>query len=1054
MHSIRSGLLVLFLVHDFVAAQSPSIPRWGQAAAIVQDTLFIHGGRTDQYNSYSYSAAPVTNDLFSLSLTTSFDTSSPPWQYIGGCTNCTASQGPAVAWHTLSPVNTTDLLLFGGDPGPNSPIELPVQADSAALLDVGNKQDPVWQFETKSWANEPLRRIYHTATSAGGKVWIIGGSKADGSDSAFSEHFVFDPSGPSFTQLPSSNGPPDIYGHSAVLLANGWLLVMGGYSPSQKSLMPFSTIWVIDTTKSDTGWATLSVSAEGLPSPRRGFAATALDGGKVLIHGGADAQLQDSMNDGWVLDTSKNPAVWTSVDALSQLGPRRDHFALAFGNEVLFGYGYANNGPAPTGLIVFDVTSGSIVSSFSPPASGSIPTTLPGSSPTGTSPSQTQPTAQPSGSSSPTLGPGTGTGTASPSDPTSSIPPGNNGGNGSPNDPNGASENTSHTTAITLGTVFGVIALMVGAVGAGWYFRRRRSQDSFHLLSTSGDGDEDGSPHSGPAIPVAGARVSEKGPPLPPLIKNVKNRLSVFVPGQNANAPQTRRDMLADEDTREFDWWGPGLQRDTSSGRSSWRRPTLGDRVQSSLVSLRSVGGAMLDYAAGVRKEGSAGSKASAWRREKDVSDPFEDDWSLLKPASRPRGGRQASSHSYNSYADPFEDYDVESLKFDNAPAYHDNYDPESGVHTLSDSPPRSFLHAKLPAATATIDLTRLTPVSERPSLSTVTEGSSSHNTSSQSVPLSLTPFGTIAGGSSSSSSHEVPRSPTRRPSSIIDANQPLSAPMRRSNSWWARFAKTPLLDRRSSDASRHTQPLDFRDPNPPPSRLVPIKEANTPEPTRKGTDSRENSGDSGVAAGARRSGSGGHAQLYSTHAHGRSASSLQTSKTANSEMLERIARTMDIVQQGSGGTVSSHSSEPSMSSIEEDVTSAANNHKALSVITGSSDTDDPGLLVQSPEAMHAIDFATIRARSSPSPPSRTPPTPSRRQSTPPTPSLRRLSSPGGKVADRVQAYERRMSQTIELAPKSPPPARSKRRSVYGVAPKPSLFVANPDRSRSSSTDS
>lgn len=301
--------------------------------------LYVQGGRTDQFNSYAYSSAPITNDLLLLPLSSSFNQDSPPWNYIGGCSNCSSPQGPAVCWHTLSAFDISNLLLFGGDTGPNSPGVLPEEADSSVLLNIQDTSEPQWNSETESWANEPLRRMYHSAVSTDGKVWIVGGQKTDGSGSGFSEHYVFDPNGPSFIQLPSMNGPPDIYGHGSVVLPNGWMLVFGGFSPSENGLIPFTTIWAMDTTQSTLGWATLSVSDTSLPSPRRGFASALLEDGKVLIHGGSDAALETTFSDGWILDTTQSPMQWASIDALSQLGSRRDHFSVAVGLQVIFGFG-------------------------------------------------------------------------------------------------------------------------------------------------------------------------------------------------------------------------------------------------------------------------------------------------------------------------------------------------------------------------------------------------------------------------------------------------------------------------------------------------------------------------------------------------------------------------------------------------------------------------------------------------------------------------------------------------------------------------------------------
>ncbi len=301
--------------------------------------LFIQGGRTDQYNTFAYTSAPVNNDILYLPLNSSFDLSSPPWQYVASCSNCSTSQGPAVAWHTVTPFNTAISLLFGGDPGPNGPIADPEEADSAALLDASKRSGPVWHLQSKSWAGEPLRRIHHTASESGGKVFLIGGEKTDGSGSAFSDHYVFDPSGPSFSQLPTTNGPPDLFGHASVVLPDRRLLVFGGYSPSENALLQFSTVWSLDTTQLNYVWTAFEVANTTLPSPRRGFAAAILGDGKVLIQGGADADMQTVFSDGWVLDTTQRPMSWTAVDALSEVGPRRDHFAVAVGSEVIIGFG-------------------------------------------------------------------------------------------------------------------------------------------------------------------------------------------------------------------------------------------------------------------------------------------------------------------------------------------------------------------------------------------------------------------------------------------------------------------------------------------------------------------------------------------------------------------------------------------------------------------------------------------------------------------------------------------------------------------------------------------
>ena len=310
--------------------------RWGQAVALLNRSLLIHGGKTDQFNSYSYTSAPNTNDLLYLPLTSSFLAASPPWVLVSNSTN---SSSPYLAWHTLSPSNLPNVLLFGGSPDPNSDTVILSLADSADFLNVASPLQPVWSPKTTSWAGEPVRRMRHsTATAPSSQIFIIGGEMADGSGNALPDHYVFNPTVPSFTLLPP-NGPPDLYGHASIILSDGRLLVFGGYSTSQGTLLPFSTIWVLDTSQSNLAWSVIQTSTNSLPSPRIAFAAAPLNDGGILIHGGNDASLQANFADGWILDTSQSTMGWTQIKALSQLGARRDHFAAPQGDLVLFGFG-------------------------------------------------------------------------------------------------------------------------------------------------------------------------------------------------------------------------------------------------------------------------------------------------------------------------------------------------------------------------------------------------------------------------------------------------------------------------------------------------------------------------------------------------------------------------------------------------------------------------------------------------------------------------------------------------------------------------------------------
>lgn len=990
--------------------------------AVLNDCLFVHGGKTDEYNSYSYTQAPTNNDLLYLSLSSSFNLTSPPWELIGSSSNTSTSQGPAVAWHTLSGLNSSSMLLFGGDPATNSATVLTNRADSSWMLDVYVWSEPSWEQEALAWAGQPTRRIHHsTVTSTSGQVYIIGGEMADGSEIALTEHYVFDPDSQSFTQLPTSNGPSDIIGHSAVILSNGTMLVFGGYSQSQDSLYPFSTIWTLDTTRSTLSWEIITLSATSLPNPRRAFASTCIEGNKVVIQGGSDASYQTTYSDGWILDLSLESPNWVEVDILTQVGARRDHFAVPIGSSVIFGFGYGSSGPSATNIQIYDSSTGSFASVFTPSSSSETTQTMPGPSQT-SNPHSTDIGISPSIGGSVSADPSS---TTSPSDPT-----GGYGGGGNPAG-GGDDANSNRTTAIALGTTFGILGFIAGCVVVVCYVRHRKGYRSigrrFMVLHDNTEDGED-SPRHDRHLPLAGGfgeKTSHSRDAGWTILKSI-GLAGVMPASMSARHNPERRDMLADEDAQDFASWYEKRRMDGTG--SSW--------------SLRSILGG------GRRRsqEPSAASSLSTPWREK--YDPFSDDTALMGDAelgitsagpSGPATRRQMSNVSTMtnvSYVDPFADPIEEEQD-----RYHDL---DSLEDILEMPPPARF---KLPALSIQTVLPvstlshALSPVTEASRLSVNDPSTPSIHTNSNSHEHNLSSFDSTS-GVTSRTSYDPSRSPGQRTSSIIASIPP--QPMRRSDSWWARFSRTSLLDRRNSDSSKRAS-LDFRDPNPPP-RLIAIEESTySTASASPGADNNSNSPgfnrSSSLCPGTRMV-----SKIYG--AHGKSTSSL---RTADSELIERMVGTMDVAQRVRTG--SHRTRESTGTSLSVEIPALEDGH--LQEYLG-----DDRFIVASPSSTLSLDI-----HSSNDAPSRSLPSPLRQMSSfpavssdvsPKSGSIKRLLR-GESVAARVQAYERRMSQDTELPGANLKEERARHRGQvvdYGLVPKPSLYVANPDHRVTSSEDS
>ncbi|KAJ3568723.1 hypothetical protein NP233_g5529 [Leucocoprinus birnbaumii] len=1023
---LLSSLHLVFLLSGNSSGAFRPEARWAQASLVINDALFVYSGKSDPFNSYSYTSAPNVNDLLYLPLSQSFDPANPPWQLLSSSSEPSTSQGPALAWHTLSAFNTTGALLFGGEPGPNSQPPTLVQPDSAALLDLSNNAQPVWYPQATSWGGEPIRRIYHSsATAPSGVVYIIGGQKADGSGIGLSDHYAFNPQTLTFSQLPTQNGPPAIYGHASIMTPDGQLIVFGG--ASQDSLSPLSTVWALDTTQETLAWSQLEVVNSTVPTPRRGFAATAIGSGKILIQGGSDASLQNNLDDGWVLDTAQNPAVWTPVAQLSQIGARRDHFAICSNGLVIFGFGYSSSGPAPAGIQIFDPSSNSFVSSYTPPSPTTPATqTIPGQ------------TGVPAGTPTHNSGhPGTTGGTVHPTLPTGTVDPGSDDGHKS-----------VPVAAIAVGTTLGVLGAVVVGVIAVLYLRRhqrRNYEGSFLIIGNDEDGGNS-SLHAGSTIPVAtmysgnGTTGGRWGNGVLGAALGIAGTLTTAVKQRNARDTYQRRDMLADEDTREFGEWYNARRRDGTAGSSFSLRSILGARFRS--------------------REPSTYSRGSGGHRH-EKTDPFSDGTSLMhdqEPSTpgfeaemRPHNRRETSylSTSSYSYIDPFADpMDEKAITHDS-----NEYEPTSTVNAISRSPPPLSTVRIVPPAMMTGH--PLSPLSEHTSNTSLLSNSNDHTLSSSLLDSREAPLDTVTSHTTlptavdpspstitTKSSVESTRSPPALPSTIIPASVSV-ANIRRSDSWWSKFYRTSFLDRGS--AIRSSAISEFRDPNPPPA-LDPISESSS-----HGSPPKRQASDESPA---------GNTKAYVVDP-GASVTSLRTTDT---ERIERMAGVMDVAQRV---RMRSQRTTGSVSSGLSTDTQATNRDGAQDEFGGMS-TDDPSstLVPRLPlSTTPALPFSPPAELKSLVTGSLASPVSADKTRSPdilsPSSPSAGLGSPGPSVAARVRMYERRMSQDQEIPlptntrqHEERSPTKGRVSVDYGFVPRPNLFIANPDHRNSRSSDS
>lgn len=222
----------------------------GSATAVRNNNALVLFGGENATNSY-------TNNLYQLTQTSdSFN-----WQILQ------QNNAPPGALYGQAIVvnNNNNMLLLGGMTNITNNQMVPLQ----------NYQ---FDFNTNTWTPSsnnnatisnttalPLNRKLFTATYDNqNKIYIYGG--ALNGTAIFSDFYSLDITTQQYTQLPN----PQVarYGHTASLLSNGQLVIIGGVAQTSNAtiLAPMDHIYVFDT-KSNT-WNLQTVTGAVLPSTR------------------------------------------------------------------------------------------------------------------------------------------------------------------------------------------------------------------------------------------------------------------------------------------------------------------------------------------------------------------------------------------------------------------------------------------------------------------------------------------------------------------------------------------------------------------------------------------------------------------------------------------------------------------------------------------------------------------------------------------------------------------------------------------------------------------
>ena len=216
----------------------------------------------------------------------------------------------------------------------------------AAFLQFGQKVEAASFQPTASMTTA---RFYHTATLlANGKVLVTGGAQiGPGSNIPLSSAEIYDPATGNWTSTGTMSAGR--YVHTGTLLANGKVMVAGGYTLVSGALSSASSAEIYDPA---TGTWT---SAGTMSATRRFHTATLLTNGNVMVVGGFDDASGHALSTAEMYDATTGN--WTSTGTLSAGRERHTATLLANSKAIVMG-GYDGNGYALSSAEIYDAATG------------------------------------------------------------------------------------------------------------------------------------------------------------------------------------------------------------------------------------------------------------------------------------------------------------------------------------------------------------------------------------------------------------------------------------------------------------------------------------------------------------------------------------------------------------------------------------------------------------------------------------------------------------------------------------------------------------------------
>ncbi|CAB4495712.1 hypothetical protein RhiirA1_530100 [Rhizophagus irregularis] len=354
--------LILILVVFFGVESYAPIGRLTHSSVLIKNNLYFFGGQ--------YRNGLVSNEVFYLNLSRSFDVENPPWFDLTSTASIPfGSHFATVASNDVN--NNLDIYLFGG-----VMVDIITQQDSfTSFVFKFNVNSSRWNAPSVNGIVPKRRRKINAVSDNSGKIYIYGGVAdvlVGSSTPQFLDDLIIFNTVDSLWSISSSTIIRASY--SATLLPNGIIAYIGGHE-NLDQIVDISKIVLYDI-KSSTWSIKTAKFPDQIIDNRLSHTAVLAPNTKIIVFGGskiANGIFNVRVSpDVAVLNTETEPFEWTIPKVTSSIGifpSLKGHTANLVGNYMIVAFGnitQLNTEPSETNTNIYlmDIRNFTWVNSF------------------------------------------------------------------------------------------------------------------------------------------------------------------------------------------------------------------------------------------------------------------------------------------------------------------------------------------------------------------------------------------------------------------------------------------------------------------------------------------------------------------------------------------------------------------------------------------------------------------------------------------------------------------------------------------------------------------